>query len=71
MADKEKKADMELCTLNICRAENGYKVCASYEAKEKSLAQRAGWVPCGPCEYKDYVEKTKAAVVSRVKELLG
>lgn len=71
MADKEKQPEGELCSLNICCAENGYKICATYEPKEKSLAQRAGWVPTGPCEYKDYVEKTKASVVNRVKELLG
>jgi hypothetical protein len=70
MADKEKPMG-ELCNLSICLAENGYKICAMYEPKEKSLAQRAGWVPCAPCECKDYVEKTKSAVVNRVKELLG
>lgn len=71
MAEKEKQATGDLCYINVNRAENGYKISASYEDKNKSLAQRAGWVPCGPCEYKEYVEKTKAAVVNRVKELLG
>lgn len=72
MAEKDKeKSQGEFCDLRVCKAENGYKVCVTYEPKEQSLAQRAGWVPPACYESKDYVEKTKAAVVNRIKELLG
>jgi hypothetical protein len=65
--DKEKCGDA--CHISICRAENGYKICCTYEA-EKTLGQRAGWVPCSMGETKDYVEKTKDAVLKRLKEIL-
>ena len=64
---EEKKG--EVCHISICKAENGYKISCSYEA-EKSLGVRAGWYPQGPCEFKDYVEKTKDAVLKRLKEIL-
>ena len=67
MAEEKKK---EVSHISICRAENGFKICCSYESKEMSLGQRAGWVPCGPCESKDYVEKTREAVIKRLEEIL-
>lgn len=69
MADKSEEKLGEPCHVSICKAENGYKVSCSYEA-EKTLSQRAGWAPCMPGECKDYVEKTKAAVIERLKKLL-
>jgi hypothetical protein len=69
MADKEKKCG-ELCHVSLCKAENGWKISCSYEPGEKSLGQRAGWVPCCPNECKDYVEKTKSAVIKRLEEIL-
>jgi hypothetical protein len=65
MADEKKQ---EVCHVSICVVENGYKISCSYESKE-SLSQRAGWVPtCMEC--KDYVEKTKSAVIKRLEEIL-
>jgi hypothetical protein len=68
MAEKEKHG--EVSHISICKAKNGYKICCSYEDKEKTLGQRAGWVPCGPCETEDWVEKTKDAVIKRLEEIL-
>lgn len=65
---EEKKG--ELCHVGICIVENGYKVSCDYEAPEKTLGQRAGWVPCSMGECKEYVEKTKDAVLKRLKEVL-
>ena len=67
--EKENKAE-ELCHVAICKAENGWKITCSYEPKEQSLSARAGWVP--PTYYKpiEYVEKTKDAVLKRLKEIL-
>ena len=65
---KEKK--MDVCHVSICVVENGYKISCQYESGEQSLGQRAGWVPTGMGESKDYVEKTKDAVLKRLKELL-
>ena len=66
----EKECCGELRDIHICKVENGFKLCCCYES-ERSLSQKAGWVPCSPCETKDYVEKTTDAVVKRVKELLN
>ena len=68
MAEKEKCG--ELCHVSICVVENGYKISCNYEAAEKTLGQRAGWVPCMPGECKDYVEKTPEAVLKRLKDIL-
>ena len=65
---EEKKG--EVCHINICVVENGYKLSVSYESPEKSLGVRAGWYPAGPGECKDWVEKTKDAVLKRLKEIL-
>ena len=67
MADKKEKKQ-ELCHVSICVVENGYKISCNYES-EQSLSQRAGWVP-SCMESKDYVEKTKDAVLKRLKEIL-
>jgi hypothetical protein len=69
MADEKEKSAGKLCHLNIEVVENGYKLCVQYDA-EKTLGQRAGWVPCMPGEHKTYVEKTKDAVLKRLKEVL-
>ena len=66
---KEEKDTGELCHISICVAENGYKVSCSYENKD-SLSVRAGWIPSMP-SCKDYVEKSKPAVVERVKKILA
>jgi hypothetical protein len=66
--EKEKKS--EASHISIECVENGYKICCTYENADKSLAARAGWVPCGPCECKTYVEKTAESVLKRLKEIL-
>ena len=74
MAEKEKdtKEDKgKLCHISMCVVENGYKINCNYEATEKTLSQRAGWVECPTyCNSKDYVEKTKAAVLKTLAEIL-
>jgi hypothetical protein len=65
----EKKCG-KICNVNIDIVENGYEIRCRYEDKEMSLGQRAGWVPCSPCECKTYVEKTKDAVLKRFKDIL-
>ena len=70
MADKEEsKPKGELCHISICCAENGYTIECCYEA-ESTLSQRAGWVPSMPGEQKKYVEKTKAAVLKQLENIL-
>jgi hypothetical protein len=66
--DKENKG--ECSHISIECVENGYKICCSYKNANESLAVRAGWVPCGPCESKTYVEKTPESVLKRLKEIL-
>ena len=68
MAEKEYKSS-DLCHIMIEKVENGYKDCCQYDS-EQSLSQKAGWVPCAPYERKEYVEKTKDAVLKRLKEIL-
>jgi hypothetical protein len=65
MAEKKQEARH----VSICCVENGYKVECQYE-EEKTLGQRAGWVPCSTGECKTYVEKTKEAVIKRLEEIL-
>jgi hypothetical protein len=67
--DEKKEKAGELCHISICVAENGYKICCSY-SPESTLSQRAGWVPCMPGESKDYVEKTKSALLKTLAEIL-
>jgi hypothetical protein len=67
MADEKK---LEVSHVSICCVENGYKISCSYEAGEQTLGQRAGWVPCSMGEEKCYVEKTKDAVLKRLKDIL-
>ena len=66
MADEKKG---KVCHLNIEVVENGYKICCTYD-EEKTLGQRAGWVPCSMGECKTYVEKTREAVIKRLEEIL-
>jgi hypothetical protein len=67
--DKDEKLG-DLCHLSVCVVENGYEISCSYENKDLTLGQRAGWVPCNPGECKKYVEKSKAAVIERLKKVL-
>jgi hypothetical protein len=67
MAEKEKLG--ELCGISLCKAENGWKICCTYEDSEMTVSKRAGWVPC-QMQSKDYVEKTKAAVLKRLEEVM-
>jgi hypothetical protein len=69
MAEKEEEKLGEPCHISICKVENGYKIGCMYES-EQSLSSRAGWVPPTSCTSKDYVEKTKAAVIERLKKVL-
>lgn len=71
MAEKEKESCGDLRDIHICAVENGFKICCCYEPGDKTLSEKAGWVPCRAPECKDYVEKTTDAVVKRVKELLS
>jgi hypothetical protein len=66
--EKEEKDIGELCHISVCKAENGWKVSCSYKCDD-SLSVRAGWIPAmSSC--KDFVEKSKSAVVARVKQIL-
>ena len=66
MAEEKKQ---EVCHIGICVVENGYKVECRYD-EEKSLGVRAGWYPAPMGEQKVFVEKTKDAVLKRLKEVL-
>lgn len=70
-ADKKEEQYGDFCHLSVRKVDNGYQICASYDSKNQSLAERAGWVPCSPSPSKERVEKTKDAVVKAVKELIG
>ena len=65
----EEKTAKEPTHIRLCRVENGWKISCNYES-EQSLSQKAGWVPCSMGEEKCYVEKTKDAVIKRLKEVL-
>jgi hypothetical protein len=67
MAEEKRQ---EVCHVSICCVENGYKVECRYEDTDKSLGVRAGWYPAPMGEQKVYVEKTKDAVLKRLKEIL-
>ena len=69
MAENKEEKLGELCHVSICKAENGYKITCSYE-HNMSLSERKGWVPSVAQDCKDYVEKTKAAVIERLKKVL-
>ena len=69
MAEDEKEKRGELCHVMICVVENGYKISCQFQ-HEQSLSERRGWVPEMANECKDYVEKTKAAVIERLKKVL-
>lgn len=73
MADKNKDEQKfgDFCHMSIRKVDNGYEICASYDNKEKSLSERAGWVPCMPCPSKERIAKSKESVLKEVKELLG
>ncbi len=66
MADKDKGP---LTRLYITVAKNGFEIEATYEPK-KSLSQRKGWVPSPYCEPDKYVVNTKAALVTKINELV-
>ena len=66
---KDEKDMGELCGIHVCVAENGYKVSCTFECSD-SLSARAGWIPSA-MNCKDYVEKSKNAVVERVKKILA
>lgn len=61
---------MDLKSFNVCRAENGYKICANYEKKNKTISQRAGWVPSCSYDDKQFVYKTDEEVLTAVKAFL-
>ena len=70
MADAKEEKHGELCHVNISVVENGYKVSTYHDSSDQSLGARAGWYPSSPGESKEYVEKTKDAVLKRLKEVL-
>lgn len=67
MADKDKG---KLTCITIDVAKNGFEIRASYEPK-KSLSQKKGWVPYAYCEPDKFVATTKAALTTKIGELLG
>lgn len=67
MADKDKG---KLTRLYITVAKNGFEIEASYEPK-KTLSQKKGWVPSPYCEPDKYVCNSKAALKTKIDELLG
>ncbi len=69
MADKEEKHG-EAAHISISCVENGYQISVCYESPSNSLGVRAGWYPPSPMESKQFVEKTKDAVLKRIKEIL-
>jgi len=69
MAEKEEKLG-EVKHVDICVVENGYKIKVCHESKDVPLGVKAGWYPAPYVEPKCYVEKTKDAVLKRLKELL-
>jgi hypothetical protein len=66
MSDKEKGA---LTRLYITVAKNGFEIEANYEPK-KSLSQKKGWIPSPYCEPDKYVVTSKAALTTKINELL-
>lgn len=66
MAEKDKGA---LTRIGITVAKNGFEIEASYEPK-KSLSQKKGWVPSPWCEPDKYVVNTKAALTTKINEIL-
>jgi|HubBroStandDraft_5_1064220.scaffolds.fasta_scaffold1691084_1 hypothetical protein len=69
MADEKPKG--EICYFSARKVDNGWSISFTYENKDQTLSQRAGWVPCSPCgECKEFVEKTKDAVIKRIKDCL-
>ena len=72
MAEKNKEECCgELCDISMHVVEDGFHFRCSYEPEKQSLGQRAGWIPCAPYEYKEYVAKTKAAAVKKFEEILN
>jgi hypothetical protein len=69
MAEKEEKLG-DVCHVDICVVENGYKIKVRHEDPNQPLGVRAGWYPAQYIEPKCYVEKTKDAVLKRLKEVL-
>jgi len=59
----------ELCTISMRKVENGWNLCCCYEDDEMTISKRAGWVPC-QMKSKEWVEKTKAAVLKRLEEIM-
>ena len=72
MAEKPaaKSGDMKLTSFNVRKAENGYKVCANYEKKNKTLSQKAGWVPSTLYDDKEYVYTDKKAAKEAIEKMI-
>jgi len=74
MADKDtpavKSGEMKLTNFSVCKAENGFKVNASYEKKNKTISQRAGWVPSTSYDDKQYVYVDKKTLLAAVDTLI-
>jgi hypothetical protein len=64
MADKG-----NLTRISITVAKNGFEIEAIYEPK-KTLSQKKGWTPCSWCEPDKYVVNTKAALATKVADIL-
>jgi hypothetical protein len=68
MADKE-ESKKDLCHFTVRVVENGYEIHCSYDT-DATLSQKAGWVPYGPPECKEYVAKTKADLKKQINQIV-
>ena len=60
----------ELRRISTNKTENGYNMTCTYEdANPKTTSKRAGWVPISQSN-EDYIAKTQAEVIKRLKEVL-
>jgi hypothetical protein len=73
MADKkEKKCKCgDFSNFSVNKAENGYKISACFEKKNKSLSERAGWCPTSGGSYKEYVATSKPEMFNRLEKIMG
>lgn len=64
-----KSGDMKLVDFRVCKAENGFKVHCSYEKKNKTISQKAGWVPSTLYDDKCYVYTDKKSLLAAIDSL--
>jgi hypothetical protein len=68
---KEKKCKCgDFQNFSVSKAENGYKISACFEQKNKTLSQRAGWCPSS-CAYKEFVATSKPEMFARLEKIMA